>query len=56
MSVRILSKNVEVGINNCEVSCKWIYDEHTRGAKWDMGKGAYKYISKFKKRIPVKTR
>ena len=44
VSARILTKNVKVDINFCEVSFEWIRDEHTRGKNRTPGKGAYKYI------------
>ena len=33
VSVKILTKNVKVSINNREVACKLICDERARGAK-----------------------
>ena len=44
MSVRILTKNVEVSINNGEVSREWIRDKRVRGANQELGKLASKEI------------
>ena len=38
VSVRILTKNVEIIINDRDVSCKCISDERVRGAKQELGK------------------
>ena len=53
MNVRILKKNVDISNYNCEITCEWILDERTRGAKRELENLAYKEILLwFKKSIP----